>query len=204
MSGLDAIPELIEQADKFTYANFSSKSGYGFPNAFSEDWIVWTHHVRKVVEQIGPASAAGAAIDRGLNFELLGNGQEEFNSALNSIRSGLKAASRIYSEQIPASDRLVSIGHNSPERQEALDKIDEVIAAVREANDLPGDEQVKDQLIAELSAARRLLEAAKVRLLALKSTLAPPLKWLLEKAAGSFVGKAASSAWDFFAGFHIF
>lgn len=204
MAALDDIPELIEQAEKFTFTNFSSKSGRGYPNAYSEDWIVWTHHVRKVVEQIGSKTAAGSAIERGLNFELLGYEKDEFDSALNSMKSGLKAALRIYSKQIPASDRLVSLGHNSPEQQQALEKVDQVIAAVREANNLPGDEDDKERLIAELSAARRILEASKVRLHALKSTLAAPLKWLLEKAAGSIVGKAASSAWDFFVSLHLF
>lgn len=201
MPALDEIPELLEQAEKFTFANFSTKSGYGYPNAYSEDWIVWTHHVRRVVEEIGATSAAGASIDRGLSFDLLGNGSDDFDSAINSMKSGLRAALRIYGKQVPASDRVVSLGHNSGE---ALEKVDQIIAAVQAANDLPGDEEDREQLIAELSAARRILEASKIRLQTLKSTLGPPLKWLAEKAAGSVVGKIASSAWDFFVSLHIF
>jgi hypothetical protein len=66
----------------------------------------------------------------------------------------------------------VSLGHNSPEQQQALEKVDEVISAVQEANDFPGDEDTKQQILAELSAARKILEAAKVRVSALSATLA--------------------------------
>jgi hypothetical protein len=63
----------------------------------------------------------------------------------------------------------------------ALDKIDELVAAVEATNDFPGDPEFKEQVIAELSAGRRLLEAARVRVTAIRETLGAPIKWYPRK-----------------------
>jgi hypothetical protein len=139
---------------------------------------------------------------RGLDANLLGNGEEEFIKAKTSILSGLRAAQRVFGEPIPASDRTVTLGHNSPEQTQALEKIDELVDAVNQANNLPITPEEKEQFVAELSAGRRLLEASTVRLAALRSTVRPALRWILEKAAGTIVGKIAGGVWDFFTGLH--
>ena len=195
------IPELIERGKKFTYENFSSKSDYGYPNAYSDEWLVWTHSVIGIAAQIGQ-SPIGNSIARGLGIEMIGNDQEKFESAKALIVSGLQAAQRVFGEAIPASDRTVSLGHNSPERTQALEKIDELVEAVKQANDLPGTPEEKEQLVAELSAGRKLLEASTIRLAALRATMQPALRWILEKAAGTIVGKIAGGVWDFFTGLH--
>ncbi|UWU87919.1 hypothetical protein N2605_16205 [Bradyrhizobium yuanmingense] len=198
------ISDLIEQGGQFTYENFSSKSRHGYPNALSDDWIVWTHHVQNVLEQIGASSMAGKSIERGLNRQLLGNDQDDFVSALGSILSGLKAAKRIHWPDIPASDRVVSLGHYSPEQQQALEKLDQLVVALKETNDFPGEPEEKEQVVAELSAGRRLLEAARVRVAAVRETLAPALKWISEKAGGAVIGKLASDVWQYLTHLHIF
>lgn len=203
VSVLDNVQQLIEQGEKLTWDNFSTKNERGYPNGLSADWLVWTHHVSEAVNEIKGAKIA-EAINSGLVTRLIGNGQDKFDFASNSIVNGLKAAQRVYSNQIPASDRVVSLGHNSPEQSRALEKIDEIVAAVQESNDFPGDEEAKQQIIAELSAGRRLLEASRVRVAALASTLAPPLKWLIEKAASSVVGRIATAAFEYFSGMHFF
>lgn len=71
---LTKIPELITQGEKFTWDNFTSKSDYGYPNAFSDDWLVWTHHVNQVVTKIGQSTIANS-MARGLGFELLGESE---------------------------------------------------------------------------------------------------------------------------------
>jgi hypothetical protein len=195
------IPELIEEGERFTFANFAHKSKSGYTSALSEDWLVWTHHVNELVERIDSSSIADA-IRRGFEVQLFGNGEEEFDIAKNSIISGLKAAQRVFGETIPASDRTVSLGHNSPEQQHAIEKIDELVEAVKQANDLPGTPEEKEQLVAELSAGRKLLEASVVRLGALRATLQPALRWILEKAAGTIVSKLAGGVWDFFTSLH--
>jgi len=62
------IPELIERGKKFTYENFSSKSDYGYPNAYSDERLVWTHSVIGIAAQIGQ-SPIGNSIARGLGIE---------------------------------------------------------------------------------------------------------------------------------------
>jgi hypothetical protein len=168
--------------------NFSSKGSHGYPNAYSEEWLVWTHRVNDLAGKIGQSSITNS-IARGLGMDLLSQDTDHFESAKGLIVSGLRAAQRIYGEPIPASDRTVSLGHNSPEKKQALEKIDELVEAVKEANDLPGSPEDKEPVLAELSAGRKLLEASTVRLDALRATVQPALRWILEKAAGTIVGR---------------
>ena len=114
--------------------------------------------------------------------------------------SGLKAAQKVYKKDLPASDRVVTLGDNSPEQQQAIEKIDELIHAVEQSNDFPGDPELKEQVVAELSAGRKLLEAAKVGVAAVRETLGPPLKWIMEKSAGAAIGIMARNVWDYLAG----
>jgi hypothetical protein len=107
-------------------------------------------------------------------------------------------------EGIPASDRIVTFGDNSPEQAQALEKIDELVEAVRASNDFPSTPEDKQQVIAELSAGRKLLEAAKVRIAAVRETLQPTLRWIIEKGAGAVIGKLATRLWDLLTSLHIF
>jgi hypothetical protein len=50
---------------------------------------------------------------------------------------------------------------------------------------LPITPEQKEQIVAELSAARKLPEASTIRLAALRATLQPALRGILEKAAGT-------------------
>jgi hypothetical protein len=148
---LSGIPELIEEGKKFTFANFALKSPHGFPASFTDDWLVWTHRVHAIVAKMEKSPIAGS-IERGLGMGLLGYGDDNFQKAKHSILSGLQAAQKVFVDSIPASDRTVSLGHNSPEQVQALEKIDELVEAVKQANDLPGTPEEKEQLVAELSA----------------------------------------------------
>ncbi len=87
-------------------------------------------------------------------------------------------------------------------KRKPLEKIDKLVEAVKQANDLPGTAEEKEQLVVELSAGRKLLEASTIRLAALRATVQPALRWILEKAAGTIVGKIAGGVWDFFTGLH--
>jgi hypothetical protein len=118
------------------------------------------------------------------------------------LHKALAHAELLGPPQVPASDRIVSLGHNSPEQAQALEKIDELVEAVKKANDLPGTPEEKERLVAELSAGRKLLEASRLRLGALRATVQPALRWILEKAAGTIVGKIAGGVWNFFTGLH--
>jgi hypothetical protein len=179
--GIAGISELIEHGKKFTFGNFAAHSPRGYPSAYSDDWLVWTHEVDGILGKLAKSTIRDS-IQRGLDTQLLGFGDDAFQAAKDSILNGQRAADRVFGEAIPASDRTVSLGHNSAEQKQALEKIDELVAAVEASNDFPGDPELKEQLIAELSAGRRLLEAAKVQVSAVRTALGPPLRWILEKA----------------------
>ena len=120
---------------------------------------MWTHEVHCILPKL-QKSTIRDSIERGLNTELLGFGENSFQAAKDSILNGLRAADRVFGEAIPASDRTVSLGHTSAEQKQALEKIDKLVEAIKQANDLPGTAEDKEQLVAELSAGRKLLEAS--------------------------------------------
>lgn len=96
---------------------------------------------------------------------------------------------------IPAADREVALDHNSKNYTEATEGLDRLVEALEQTNDYP-DAEDKEEKIAELSAGRRLLQAVKVRYVAVAGLLGPPLVWLTEKFAGSFIGQIADTVWQ--------
>jgi hypothetical protein len=199
---ISGIPELIEAGAKFTWENFANKNQRAFPIAYSDAWLVWTHQVGELSRKLGKSPIVDS-IHRGLGTVLLGNNKEQFEAARASIINGLQAAQSVFGEAIPASDRSVSLGHNSPEQRQAIEKIDRLVEAVTQANDLPGTPEDKEQILAELSAGRKLLEATKVRVAAVRATLQPALRWILEKGAAAAVGKMAGDLWEYLVHLHF-
>jgi len=201
----EELMELIAEGKRFTWDNFAEKDRrHGGADILSVGWLVWLSKVNELLAAMDP-SVITSMIAEDSGATLVDYADDKFERSKKLILNGLEAALvRANGASVPASDRVVSLGHNSPEQEAALEKIDEVIAALQGANDFPGDEEAKEQIIAELSAGRRILEASKVRVAALSTMLAPPLQWLMEKAAGSMIGKAASAAWDYLAGLHFF
>jgi hypothetical protein len=193
---ISRLPELIEQGNEFTYENFASRTPRGYPSALSEDWLVWTHLVTGLVEELDK-SPIRDSITLGLRTVLIGNGEDSFQAARGSMLSGLRAAQKVFGKPVPASDRTVSLGHNSPEQTQVLEKIDELVAAVERTNDFPGDSDDKELVVAELSAGRRLLQAANVRVAAVREVLQPALRWILEKSAGAAIGKLAGDLLEY-------
>jgi hypothetical protein len=96
VDSLSQIPRLLEEGEKFTFKNFSSKGSRGYPNALSEDWLVWTHAVNCIVDNFDDGSPAVASIRSGLKIQLLGNGEDSFTSAKQMMMNGLRAAARIF------------------------------------------------------------------------------------------------------------
>lgn len=93
-------------------------------------------------------------------------------------------------DNIPASDRVVSLDHNSAAYKDATKALDELIETVRidnEYGDRAPDE--KEQLVASLTAGRRLLNAATIRLSAAYAILLPPLRYVADN-----FGKGAITA----------
>lgn len=90
---------------------------------------------------------------------------------------------------VPAADRSVPLNHNSQEYTETIEATDEVEKTIREANDFP-DQEEKEQRIAEVSAVRRLLQAARVRVEAVVILLKPLAEQAKTKLRDTVVGMA--------------
>ena len=91
---------------------------------------------------------------------------------------------------IPASDRQVSVDHNSKEYTDAEAAIEKLETAIRETNDFSEPEE-KEQREAEVAAARRLLRAVRVRLEPLAALLRPILVQYVNKVKDNLVAAAA-------------
>jgi hypothetical protein len=196
-SDIAALETLIEQGKEFTFDNFAATSPSGsWADILNPAWLVWTFHVSELAEGM-VSSPIKSSVSEGLTAQLVGNGKDAFTRARTLILNGLEAQLVISKPRIPASDRVVSLGHNSAEQVEVLAKVDALIEAVERANDLPGSAEDKEQVIAELSAGRRILEAAQVRIESLRAVLQKPVTWIMEKGAGAVVGKAAGALWDY-------
>jgi hypothetical protein len=91
----------------------------------------------------------------------------------------------------PASDRIVTLDHNSPaykETKEALENLEKVIS---EANDFD-DVEEKEQHVAEISAVRRLFDAVRVRIEPVVALLKPLAIQFASKLKDTLLGKAVA------------
>ena len=81
------------------------------------------------------------------------------NSVVSSVNSPTTK-----SDVVPASDRVVLIDHNSAGYRETEEALDNLEHGLQSTNDFLGVPQEKEQFVAEVSAARRLLQAVRVRI----------------------------------------
>jgi hypothetical protein len=93
---------------------------------------------------------------------------------------------------VPASDRSVTIDHNSRAYADAEEAMEKLEIAIREANDF-SDPLEKEQREAEVSAARRLLRATLVRLEPLAALLRPILVEYGTKVKTGLIAHAAAA-----------
>ena len=93
-------------------------------------------------------------------------------------------------DEVPASDRVVRLDHNSKSYAEAIEAITRLEQAVSAANTFD-DPDEKEQREAEVSAAGRLMKAAQVRLEALAAVLKPILVQFATKVKDNVISTAA-------------
>jgi hypothetical protein len=99
-------------------------------------------------------------------------------------------------QEVPASDRIVTLNHNSPDYQHLMSALETLEEVLRGANDYP-DAEEKERVVAEVSAGRRLLQAARARAGAIATVLAVPAAYLAKQFMGKAVGDAAQVVIDF-------
>ena len=92
---------------------------------------------------------------------------------------------------LPAADDCVRLDHNSQPYRELVEALGNLERVLTEANDYP-DAEDKEQRIAEVSAARRLLASAKVRVAAVAGLLV----YFTHDLVTTAVGRAAAVVLD--------
>ena len=92
---------------------------------------------------------------------------------------------------IPASDRVVSINHNSDAYAQVIDAAEQLKEAVNGFNQIDAEES--ERLVTEIDAGKTLLRSRLVRVGPLAALFVPTLKWLAAAFAGTAVGMAATS-----------
>lgn len=152
----------------------------------------------------GFANGSPRPSDFAMNFLYSGN---NFNDMVHGItdqlflpfsrelrRRFVSAAVRSDPTDAPASDRVVTLDHNSAAYREAIDALERAERSVEQTNDYE-DAEDKEQRIAELSAGRRLLKSTRVRIAAALTVLGSVLLFLMKAFANSIIGQAAATAW---------
>lgn len=99
------------------------------------------------------------------------------------------------SANVPASDRIVSVDHNAMAYQEVESNLGCLERTVQSSNALGAEgPEERDRIVAEISAARRLLKGTHIRLEALWALVVPALKWIGNKIAESAAQIAVTAA----------
>jgi hypothetical protein len=111
-----------------------------------------------------------------------------FRPMANELRKYLENRA----EGAPAADRIVPLNHNEPAYQEAMEALEKLEKAIVEANDYPNAED-KDQRVAEVSATRRLLQSARVRVGAVTGIIVSTITYLTAHFVGTAIDTASST-----------
>jgi hypothetical protein len=137
---------------------------------------------RKFIEGADEKEAAKLAIE------------QAFSPMARDLRRRLEASLGDREDlTVPASDRLVKLDHNSAAYTEATDALAELEETLRGTNDF-GDVEEKEQRIAEVSAARRVLQAVRVRVEPVVTLLQPIAIQFGTKLKDTLLGMAVSKA----------
>lgn len=91
---------------------------------------------------------------------------------------------------VPASDRVVTLDHNSDPYQRTLDALDDLVRALRGANDYPNADD-KEQRIAEVEATKTLLKPKKVSIAAVVAVIGGTLAYIAQHFVGTAVDMVA-------------
>lgn len=100
---------------------------------------------------------------------------------------------------VPASDRIVSLDHNSPDYQEtlkALSKLSEEATKSNEFSALFADPEDRIVVLSQIDTAIQLLKNENVIPNVVKKVLQYPINVIKENMPGAALGALASKAWD--------
>lgn len=141
-----------------------------------------------------------------VKYRLLG--KEWLIEVLENIGKINPSSGRNTSEEIPASDRFVTLDHNKPEVQDAIETIEAVIEEARKSNEfaaLFADPDKRVVFLSEMGAGVGLAKSSDVvNTKTIKDLLLSKLEWIKEKlpdwSASALVSKAIESVIRWFLG----
>jgi hypothetical protein len=151
---------------------------------------------REIARRMLPVADFGTQFIEGANAEEAAKLAVDhvFSPVARELRHRLEAALAEQEEtEIPASDRTVSLDHNSAAYGDAMQALEELEEAIRGANDFAGSEE-KEQRIAEVSAVRRVMQAVRVRVQPVVDLLKPIVVQFAAKLKDTLVGVAVNKA----------
>jgi predicted nucleotide-binding protein len=77
-----ALKELVQTGEGFTYENFSSKSGYGYPTSYTPNWLAWRARVSGIITKLfGEGTAQADLIRSAERVKVIGNGEDKYDQA---------------------------------------------------------------------------------------------------------------------------
>lgn len=90
---LNKAKKLLEQGNKFNYANFSTKNQYGYVASISSDYLSWTNLVQNfILGSFGDKSSLYKNLMEYKKITIIGYGDGEFYNARNIIIACLQTA----------------------------------------------------------------------------------------------------------------
>jgi hypothetical protein len=169
--------------------------GFDFPketeNALGIKLRLFRHFSESTVDDLPTFGHAFMSIGQNLNDNATNVIQQLFMPMARELR-------RVLEQEVgsaPASDRIVTLDHNSSGYRDAMAALETLENVLQGANDYPDPEE-KERVVAEVSAARRLFQSVKVRVGAVASLLSVPALYLVKQFAGTAVGDAAQKVID--------
>lgn len=162
------------------------------------DTLVEQKHINKrteTIESLGKIMFA-AAIGEGVQssyevilYRITKNGieyieslEEKYIEKLSYNISGEKEQNyQNEADQIPASDRIVTLSHNSSDYAQAIESLNAATEAIRGFNGATAYD--KEHVVGELEAARTLLKSTRVRVTAILTVALAPLYTVYHDAA---------------------
>ena len=183
-----------------TDANLGVLRQNGYPPAILRGALNYLERREYIFEKTGKISQIGilpglAQPDRQYVYWEIGpKGLDSWHSTRAQKRGGVEeSVVEKNNEEIPASDRFVSLNHNAPEYTEAREAFDSLANAVDGANDLFADANEKMAVLSEIRFLKENIEKPSVRIAQFWQAINRPgiLAWLAEQTSSAIVRDGA-------------
>jgi hypothetical protein len=129
-------------------------------------------------------------------FEFRDSGYTNDASSFDGFAGALTGLGMLEAERLTgAAERTVALDHDAPEYRRASSALDAVTEAVLQNNEYASsDPEEREQLLAELQAAKELLKPKRTRVHVFLTVAMSVLIWLADHFAGGVIGELASEA----------